>query len=107
MTYRAKQSAKLPSLDAARAIEDTGERIRTLYHGNDKAGQFLRDTLGPTLAYTEQVAPDIAYSNDDVDRVMQWGFGWELGPFQTIEAINGRVRQVQPAATDLQILKAA
>src|SRR6185295_529807 len=48
LTYRAKQSARLPALDAARSIDDLRERIRMLYLGKDKVGQFLRDTLGPT-----------------------------------------------------------
>jgi 3-hydroxyacyl-CoA dehydrogenase len=88
MTYRPKQAARLPGLEAARAIDDTGQRIKTLYFGKDKVGEFLRETLGPALVYTARVAPDIAYSIDDVDRVMRWGFGWELGPFATIDAIG-------------------
>jgi 3-hydroxyacyl-CoA dehydrogenase len=107
LTYRARQSPRIPSLEAARAIEDPAERIRTIYHAKDKAGEFLRDTLGPTLDYAAKVAPAIAYSNDDVDRVMQWGFGWELGPFATIEALAGRTRPVPPAGPDLQLLKSA
>jgi len=116
LEYRPQQPARLPSLDAARSIDDTGERIRTLYHGTDKVGEFLRETLGPTLTYTARVAPDIAYSIDDIDRVMKWGFGWELGPFETIDAIGaqelaGRDRfrsaPLGPAAPDLQILKSA
>jgi 3-hydroxyacyl-CoA dehydrogenase len=88
LTYRAKQPARLPSLDAARAIDDPGARIKALFLGRDKVGQFLRDTLGPTLLYTARVTPDIAYSIDDVDRAMQWGFGWELGPFEIWDAIG-------------------
>jgi 3-hydroxyacyl-CoA dehydrogenase len=133
MTYRPRQAPRLPSLDAARSIEDTGERIKTLFLGRDKVGQFLRDTLGPTLRYTAKVAPEIAFSIDDVDRVMQWGFGWELGPFEIIDAIGvsevlgdvgatphsdgargfqpsgNRFRDdgVPPAAPDLLILKSA
>ena len=107
LTYRAKQPARIPSLEATRAIDDTAERIRTIYHAKDKAGEFLRDTLGPTLDYTTKIASDVAYSNNDVDRVMQWGFGWELGPFATIEALAGRSHQVPPAGSDLQILKSA
>jgi 3-hydroxyacyl-CoA dehydrogenase len=90
MSYRPKQPARLPSLDAARSIEDVRERIRTLYLGKDKVGQFLRDTLGPTLRYTAKVWPEIAYSIDDVDRAMQWGFGWELGPFEIIDAVGAK-----------------
>jgi 3-hydroxyacyl-CoA dehydrogenase len=88
LAYRQKQPARLPSIDAARSIEDVGERIRTLFTGTDKAGRFLRDTLGRSLVYTARVAPDIAHSIDDVDRAMRWGFGWELGPFETMDAIG-------------------
>jgi len=133
MTYRPKQSSRLPALDAARAIDDPGARIKALFLGRDKVGEFLRDTLGPTLLYTARVTPDIASSIDDVDRVMRWGFAWELGPFEIWDAIGvrevleathvegdppplvadalkrNRFRDdgVPPAATDLQILKSA
>jgi 3-hydroxyacyl-CoA dehydrogenase len=88
MEYRAKQSARFASLDAAKSIEDPAERIRTLYRGKDRVGDFLRKTLGPTLEYVARVAPHIAYSPDDVDRAMRWGFGWELGPFETMRALG-------------------
>jgi 3-hydroxyacyl-CoA dehydrogenase len=112
LTYRAKQPARLPALDAARSIDDVRERVKTLYLGKDKVGQFLRDTLGPTLRYTAKVWPEIAYSIDDVDRAMQWGFGWELGPFEIMDAIGPegdhfRSGPVPPAAPDLQILRSA
>jgi 3-hydroxyacyl-CoA dehydrogenase len=88
LDYRAQTPPKLPSLEAARAIAGTDARIRALFLGKDRAGDLLRRTLGPTLLYAARVAPDIAHSPDDVDRAMRWGFGWELGPFETIEAIG-------------------
>ncbi len=88
MTYAAGAPVRLPSLDAAKAIEDPGARIKALFDGKDKVGQFLRATLAPTLLYAARVAPEVAYSIDDVDRAMQWGFGWELGPFETWDAIG-------------------
>ena len=88
MTYGPGAPARLPSLDAAKAIEDAGARIKALFGGKDKVGQFLRATLAPTLLYAARVAPEVAYSIDDVDRAMQWGFGWELGPFETWDAIG-------------------
>ncbi len=133
-TYRPKQPVRLPALDAARAIDDVGARIRTLFLGRDPVGRFLRRTLGPMLLYTARVAPTIAPSIDDVDRAMQWGFGWELGPFEICDAIGlrelldalgqpapppliedviaasrNRFRdgRVPPAGGDLQILRAA
>jgi 3-hydroxyacyl-CoA dehydrogenase len=82
MEYRPKQPARLPSLDAARSIEDVAERVRTLLKAEDKVGRFLRATLAPTLDYAERLAPQIAHAPGDIDRAMRWGFGWELGPFE-------------------------
>ena len=96
LEYRPKQRRRLPSLDAARSRSTTSaSAIKTLFLGQDKVGEFLRATLGPTLVYTARVAPDIAHSIDDVDRAMRWGFGWELGPFEILDAIG--VREVLEA----------
>jgi 3-hydroxyacyl-CoA dehydrogenase len=134
LEYRPKQPARLAALDAARSIEDVGARLRALFLGKDRVGDFLRRTLGATLIYAARVTPDIAHSIDDVDRAMRWGFAWDLGPFETWDAIGvgelleacgvqhapplakavldaGRKRfrdgLVPPAGPDLQILASA
>ena len=89
MEYRPNQPPRLSSLDVSKSISNTGERIQTLVKGEDKVGKFLRATLVPTLEYAERVAPQIAHSREDVDRAMRWGFGWELGPFETMRHLNG------------------
>lgn len=96
LEYQPQQKPTFPSIVAAAAIDDTGARIRTLFLGGDRVGQFLRETLAPTLIYAARVAGDIAHSIDDIDRVMRWGFGWELGPFETLDAIG--LREVVEAA---------
>lgn len=88
MDYRPRRPPRLPELDAAAAADDPGERIRTLFEGRGRVGEFLRATLAPTLVYAAEVAPAIAHSIDDVDRAMRWGFGWELGPFELWDAIG-------------------
>ena len=88
LTYREQKPVVLPSLEAARANADMAARLKTLFLGRDRAGDALRRTLGPTLVYTARIANDIAHSPADIDRAMQWGFGWELGPFATIDAIG-------------------
>ena len=98
LEYRERQSPRLGSLEASASIQDLRERVRTLFKAQDKVGRFLRDTLAPTLVYTAGVTPSIANSPDDVDRVMRWGFGWDLGPFELIDAIG--VRQVIDAARE-------
>ena len=102
LEYGPRKAPKLPSLEAARSITDVGERIKSLFNGTDRVGQFLRETLAPTLVYAAQETPAVAHSPEDVDRVMRWGFGWDLGPFEIADAIGiDRVlevaRQVSPA----------
>ena len=89
LEYREKIPARLPSLEAARSIEAGGARIAALYNGQDKAGDFLRRTLGPTLEYAARIAADVAYAPEDVDKAMRWGFGWEMGPLETRAALQG------------------
>jgi len=96
LDYRAKQSPRIPSIEAGKSMDDVRQRVRKLFNAKDKAGQFLRETLAPTLVYAARVTPDIAHSLDDVDRVMRWGFAWELGPFELLDAIG--VREVLDAA---------
>jgi 3-hydroxyacyl-CoA dehydrogenase len=79
---------RLPSLDAARNIDNIGERIHRLVNGDDKVGRFLKATLVPTIEYADRVAPQIAHSRTDIDNAMRWGFGWELGPFETMAFLD-------------------
>jgi 3-hydroxyacyl-CoA dehydrogenase len=94
MEYRSKQKAKFASLDAGKGIEDTKERLRALVgpilqgQKGDKAQQFLWRALSETCLYAARRVPEIADSVAEVDRAMRWGFGWELGPFEMVDAIG-------------------
>ena len=88
LDYRPAEKVKLPSLEMAKNIEDTGERIKTLVWSKDRAGAFLWKTLSRTLCYAADRIPEIADTVVEVDRAMQWGFNWELGPFEAWDAIG-------------------
>ena len=111
LEYQPQTRPRLGALAAAESVTDTGERIAKLFSGTDRVGEFLRQTLGPTLDYTAKVTPSIADSPDDVDRVMRLVFGWELGPFEIRDAlgVEPRVRDglVPPAGPGLQLLRSA
>jgi 3-hydroxyacyl-CoA dehydrogenase len=106
LTYRSSDGPRIPSLGATRTVTDSRERVRALFAAHDKAGAFLRETLPAFLLYAARVLPEIAHSMDDVDRAMQWGFGWELGPFELfdalgIETVVGAWQQGQGSSTDV------
>jgi 3-hydroxyacyl-CoA dehydrogenase len=103
MEYRPREKARLGSIEAGKAIEDTPPRIRALLapalegKPGDKANQFLWNALGGTCLYAARRVPEIADTIVDVDRAMRWGFAWELGPFQTWDAVG-----VKPMAEALK-----
>nr|MBA3247118.1 enoyl-CoA hydratase/isomerase family protein [Pyrinomonadaceae bacterium] len=88
LEYRPAQKIKLPSLDAAKNVEDTMARVKSLVWGEDRVGQFLWKTLTRTMRYAANRIPEIANNVVDADRALRWGFGWELGIFETWDAIG-------------------
>ncbi|OLE54047.1 MAG: 3-hydroxyacyl-CoA dehydrogenase [Acidobacteria bacterium 13_1_20CM_3_53_8] len=88
LEYRPQEKIKLPALDMTKNIEDTRERIKTLVWNKDRVGQFLWKTFSRTFRYAANRIPEIADTIVEVDRAMRWGFGWELGVFETWDAIG-------------------
>ena len=87
--YREPQKPSIASLEAAKGIENLPERLRMLVAAKDKAGDLLRETLLPSLNYTNDHWP-LTTDHSDVDRAMREGFGWELGPFEMLAALDGK-----------------
>jgi 3-hydroxyacyl-CoA dehydrogenase len=88
LDYRPSEKVKLPALDMAKNVEDLAERIKGLVWAKDRVGAFLWKTVTKTLSYAAKRIPEIADNVVEVDRAMRWGFGWELGPFETWDAIG-------------------
>ncbi len=62
--------------------------MKALVYADDRAGQFLWNTMTPSLVYSAQLLGEIADDIVAIDRAMKWGFGWEMGPFETWDAIG-------------------
>jgi 3-hydroxyacyl-CoA dehydrogenase len=90
LEYRPAATPELPIVDAAREHDDLGARLRYLLDraDEDRGARYLRDTLLPSLAYAARRVPEIADSLVEVDHAVEWGFGYELGPFRAWDAIG-------------------
>jgi 3-hydroxyacyl-CoA dehydrogenase len=94
MEYRPRQKPKFASLEAGKAIEDTRERLRALVgpllegQKGDKAQQFIWGGLSEMCLYAARRVPEISDSIADVDNAMKWGFAWEMGPFELMDAVG-------------------
>ncbi len=82
---------KLVRFDGFRLAKDrqsVGEKIKALTYSDDKAGEFFWEILNRTLLYSANRIPEISDSIVNIDNALKWGFGWELGPFETWDAIG-------------------
>ncbi len=86
--YKPQAKTKFASLDAAKQIEDMPKRIKTLIWGKDNVGEFLWKTISRTLRYAANRIPEIADTIVEIDNAIKWGFGWEIGVFETWDAIG-------------------
>jgi 3-hydroxyacyl-CoA dehydrogenase len=69
-------------------IEDPKARLKKLVADTGKAGTFAWKVLSRSLAYSARRIPEIADSVAAIDDAMKWGYNWELGPFETWDALG-------------------
>lgn len=72
-------------------LEDPRQRLRDLLfgaHATTKAGLFAWRVVSRSLAYSAHRIGEIADSIVSIDDAMKWGYNWELGPFETWDAIG-------------------
>ncbi len=97
--YAESKRPKFASVEAAKGIDDPGRRLQALLAGSDKGAQFAWKNVRDSLIYTLNRIPEIADDIVNVDNAMKWGFNWELGPFEMLDAI-GPAAFVQRAEAD-------
>lgn len=86
--YRGKQSVKFESLAEVKDIEDVGERVKAFVNAKDRAAELAWNVTRDTLIYTANRIPEIADDIVNIDNAMRWGFNWDIGPFEAIDALG-------------------
>ena len=66
---------------------------------SDTGAEFAWKSIRDTLIYAVNRIPEIADDVVNVDNAMKWGFNWEIGPFEMLDAI-GVPAFVKRAETD-------
>ena len=88
LEYRPQRMLDAPSLAAVRRVEDSGARIAALAQADDAAGKLAWRSLSRLFAFAAAKIPEVADEIAAIDNAMRWGFAWELGPFETWEAMG-------------------
>ena len=88
LEYKPKAKAKFATLETTKTIDNLRERFKVLLAGKDKAGDFYRDCFYALFKYVSFRIPEISDELFRIDDAVCAGFGWELGPFETWDAVG-------------------
>jgi 3-hydroxyacyl-CoA dehydrogenase len=87
LEYGPQQKVDDPALGALMK-QGLEKRLRSAAMLPGKYGEFVRNYLLRMSHYVLKTTPAIAYDLVAVDRAIEWGYAWEAGPFQQMDAIG-------------------
>ncbi|MCB9579690.1 MAG: 3-hydroxyacyl-CoA dehydrogenase/enoyl-CoA hydratase family protein [Polyangiaceae bacterium] len=70
------------------SIEDPRERVKKLFQDTGPAGTWAWKVTSRALLYAANMVGEIADSITAIDDAMRWGYNWELGPFESWDAMG-------------------
>tara|TARA_B100000029_G_C17601138_1_gene965783 strand:+ start:933 stop:3275 length:2343 start_codon:yes stop_codon:yes gene_type:complete len=88
--YGPMKKVRFDGYRLAKGHQNTEARIKALYYSEDKAGKYFMKITSDSLIYSANRIPEISDDIFNLDNAMKWGYGWELGPFETWDAIGVR-----------------
>ena len=88
LIYKPMKKNRFEAITLAKEQTYLEKRLKAVVSSDDIAGEFLWKTFSRTLLYAANLLGEIADDICSIDRAMKLGFGWELGPFQVLDAIG-------------------
>lgn len=88
LEYAPSSRPKFESVKLAKVTDDLEERMRIVIKGEDVAGEFYRKIFYSIFRYVSNRIPEITESLYKIDDAMAAGFGWEIGPFESWDALG-------------------
>ncbi|MFD2761480.1 3-hydroxyacyl-CoA dehydrogenase/enoyl-CoA hydratase family protein [Lentibacillus juripiscarius] len=91
LEYEDRKKLKTNATEMAQQEKGLSRKLKALVTAkDDRAGDLVWNILKPVLLYSAELTGEIADDIVAIDQAMKWGFGWEIGPFETWDAIGVR-----------------
>ena len=88
LEYAEYESATFACLADAKKAKSLPQKIQAVIYGDDKGAQFAWKAVAGNLIYAANRIPEISDTIVEIDNAMKWGFNFEMGPFETWDAIG-------------------
>ncbi|WP_034384870.1 3-hydroxyacyl-CoA dehydrogenase/enoyl-CoA hydratase family protein [Deinococcus sp. YIM 77859] len=87
LEYEDRGKVKVPLVESVKNLP-LDQRVKALYHAEGKEGDFLRGVMNDGFWYAAKMAGHVSERLPDIDHALKWGFGWEQGPFETMDTLG-------------------
>lgn len=87
LDYRPQQKPRFPELAFVEKVP-LHQRLRAFGTAGGKHAEFVRTLLLTVGHYTIDKTPELAHDIVSVDRAMEWGYAWEMGPYRQMDALG-------------------
>lgn len=88
LEYEPKGKSKLDILDKTKNEEDLKKRLQIAIKESGNVGEFYRMTFYDLFRYVTFRIPEIADELYRIDQAVAAGFAWEMGPFESWDAMG-------------------
>ncbi len=99
LEYRTYDPPAFPCLEAAKKARGLPEKLKAVVYGDDPGARFAWKAVAEQLIYAANRIPEISDTVVEIDNAMKWGYNFEMGPFETWDAI-GVAESVEKMSAD-------
>lgn len=99
LEYEEFEKPDFPCLAEAKKAKTLPEKIKAVLYGEDKGAKFAWKAMAWALIYSANRIPEISDTIIEIDNSMKWGYNFEMGPFETWDAI-GVAKSVEKMEAD-------
>ncbi|MBF0225178.1 MAG: enoyl-CoA hydratase/isomerase family protein [Desulfobacterales bacterium] len=103
LEYEEVGKPTFPCLEAAKKAKTLPDKIKAVVYGDDKGAKFAWKVLASALVYAGNRVPEISDTIVDIDNAMKWGYNFEMGPFETWDAIGVKESVAKMEAEGTQV----
>jgi 3-hydroxyacyl-CoA dehydrogenase len=88
LEFGEQEPVRLASIGAVRGKDSTADKISEMVWFDDEYGELAWKVTAEISLYAALLLGEIADDIVNIDGALRWGFGYEMGPFETWDAIG-------------------
>ncbi|MEW6076670.1 MAG: 3-hydroxyacyl-CoA dehydrogenase NAD-binding domain-containing protein [Thermodesulfobacteriota bacterium] len=88
LEYEAYGDVEFPCMAEAKTKKTLADKMKAVVFGKDKGAEYAWKVVASGLIYAANRVPEISDTIVEIDNAMKWGYNFEMGPFETWDAIG-------------------